>query len=128
MVIGVASTIAFAGAGSAHAQPPPNPGPCNFTLSPPQVVQIAGVDKVTATLTPAGCAAPFSPKYGVACVHIQGGEGQCTQSRGLDTAQVYFEPYRAGTTYVSSGRGCGGVFPDMTDPFCQVLGPVNAAL
>jgi hypothetical protein len=130
MVIGVLSAIAVAGAGAAQAQPVPvpPPGPCKFTLSPPQVVQVAGVDQVTATLTPAECVAPFSPKYGVACIHIQGGEGRCVQSRGRDTAQVYFEPYRAGTTYVSSGRGCGGVFSDATDPFCQVLGPVNATL
>lgn len=130
-VIGVAATAALtalANAGATQAQPPPNPGPCSFTLSPPQVVQADGVAKVTATITPAGCLAPWSPKYAVACLHLQGGEGRCAQSRGPATGQVYFEPYTPGATYVSSGRGCGAVFTFTTDPNCQALGPINATL
>ena len=131
MVIGLISTVVLtgiAGASGAHAQPPPPPGPCNFTLSPPQMVQVGGVAKVTATLTPAGCVDPWRPKYGVACVYLQGGAGQCTQSRGPDTAQVFFEPYQPGATYVSSGRGCGAIFDFTTDPTCQAVGPINATL
>ncbi|MDQ2638135.1 MAG: hypothetical protein M3Y83_14805, partial [Actinomycetota bacterium] len=82
------STVALAGMASvatAHAQPPPPPGPCSFTLSPPQVVHVSGEDMVTATVTPAGCAGPFEPKFGVACVHVQGGPGKCAQSRGPQT-------------------------------------------
>ncbi|MGV0717400.1 hypothetical protein ABQE93_18560 [Mycolicibacterium sp. XJ662] len=124
------STVALAGlasAATAHAQPPPLPGPCNFTLSPPQVVQVSGADMVTATVTPVGCAGMFEPKFGVACLHVQGGPGKCTQSRGPGTAQVY-EPYQPGATYVSSGRGCGAMFDFTTDPNCQLLGPVTATL
>jgi hypothetical protein len=131
MVIGLISTVVLTGivaASGAHAQPPPNPGPCNFTLSPPQMVQVDGVAKVTATMTPAGCLAPWRPKYGVACLHIQGGAGQCTQSRGPETAQVFFEPYQPGATYVSSGRGCGAIFDFTTDPSCLAVGPINATL
>jgi len=131
MVIGLFSAVVLtgvAGAGSAHAQPPPPTGPCNFTLSPPQMVQVNGVAKVTATLTPAGCVNPWKPKYGVACLHIKGGAGQCTQSRGPETAQVFFEPYQPGTTYESTGRGCGAIFDFTTDPTCQAVGPINATL
>jgi hypothetical protein len=130
-VVGVAATVAvtgLAGASAAYAQPPPPPGPCGFTLSPPHVVQVDGVAKVTATIAPAGCLAPWNPKYGVACLHLQGGEGRCTQSRGSETAHVFFEPYQPGATYVSSGRGCGAVFTFTTDPNCQALGPINATL
>ncbi|ODQ93799.1 hypothetical protein [Mycolicibacterium holsaticum] len=125
-----ASTVVLAGMASvptAHAQPPPPPGPCSFTLSPPQVVQVSGADMVTATVTPVGCLGMFEPKFGVACVHVQGGPGKCAQSRGAQSAQVY-EPYHPGTTYVSSGRGCGAMFDFTTDPNCQVLGPVTATL
>ena len=69
------------------------------------MVQVGGVAKVTATLTPADCLDPWKPKYGVACLHIQGGPGQCTHSRGPETAQVFFEPYQPGATYVSTGQG-----------------------
>lgn len=132
VVIGLTSTVVLAGlagASGAHAQPPPpNPGPCNFTLSPPQVVQVDGVAKVTATLTPAGCLAPWKPKFAVACVSVVGQADQCTQSRDAAPAQVFYEPYEPGKTYESSGRGCGAIFDFTTDPNCLVLGPVNAAL
>lgn len=131
ITVGFAASVAVsgvAGAGGAHAQPPPPPGPCSFTLSPPQVVHVNGVDKVAATITAAGCLAPWKPKFGVACLHGPGGEGQCTQSRGAESAQVYFQPYSPGATYVASGRGCGAVFDFTTDPTCQTLGPINATL
>ncbi|MGV0794807.1 hypothetical protein [Mycolicibacterium sp. XJ1819] len=115
----------IATASLAQAQPVP---PCAFTLSPPQIAHVEGVAQVTATVTPVGCAGPFRPEYGVACVHVQGGEGKCTQSRGQASAQVYFGSYQPGTTYVSSGRGCGAVFTDATSPECQVLGPLTATL
>jgi hypothetical protein len=131
-VIGLTSTVVLTaglvGAGVAHAQPPPNPGPCNFTLSPPQVVNVAGVAKVTATLTPAGCLSPWKPKFGVACLSVQGQSDRCTQSRDAAPAQVFFEPYQPGMTYQSTGRGCGAIFDFTTDPNCLVLGPVTATL
>lgn len=132
VVVGLTSTVVLTvgitGAGTARAQPPANPGPCNFTLSAPQVVQVDGVAKVTATLTPAGCLAPWKPRYGVACLSIQGQSDHCTQSRDANPAQVYFEPYTPGTVYESSGRGCGAVFDYTTDPNCLLLGPVTATL
>jgi hypothetical protein len=131
MVIGLASTVVLAGvagAAGAQAQPPPNPGPCNFTVSPPQVVQVGGVAKVTATVTPAGCLSPWKPKYTVACLSVVGGSDQCAHSRDAAPAQVYFEPYQPGQAYESSGRGCGAIFDFTTDPNCLLVGPVTATL
>lgn len=131
MVIGLSSAVVLSGiacAGAAHAQPPILPGPCNFTLSPPEVVQVGGVAKVTATLTPAGCLAPWRPKFTVACLSVLGEADQCASSRDAAPAQVFYEPYQPGKTYESSGRGCGAVFDYTTDPNCLLLGPVNAPL
>lgn len=120
-----AALVGISGASVAQAQPVP---PCAYTLSPPQLVHVDGVAQVTATVTPEGCAGPFWPEYGVACLHLQGGEGKCTHARGQTPAQVYFGAYQPGATYVSSGRGCGAVFSDATAPNCQLLGPLTATL
>jgi len=132
MVIGLTSTVVLTAgivsAGGAQAQPPPNPGPCNYTLSPPQVVQVDGVSKVTATLTPAGCLTPWKPKYGIACLSIQGGSERCTNSRNAVPTQVFYEPYEPGATYRSTGRGCGAIFDYTTDPNCLLVGPLTATL
>lgn len=110
------------GAVVAAAHPPP----CAYTLSPPQLEG----NRVTATVTLAGCAGAFRPALSVACVHVDGqdSQGQCTQARGPAAARVYFEPYQPGATYRSSGRGCGTLFEDMLGPECQLLGPINATL
>jgi hypothetical protein len=124
-----ALTLALAGVagmGAASAEPWP-PSPCGFTLSPPQVVQVDGVSKVTATVTSAACGVAASPYQSVACVELQGQQGgSCMQ--GTDTAQVYFEPYKPGATYLSRGRGCGIIVPTLPADNCQILGPVTATL
>jgi hypothetical protein len=48
--------------------------------------------------------------------------------QGVDTAQVYFEPYKPGSTYTSSGRGCGIIVPTLPADNCQILGPLSATL
>ncbi|MFV9635428.1 hypothetical protein [Mycobacterium neumannii] len=116
------------GVGPANGQPP-QPA-CGYTLSPPQVVNTGGVSKVTATVSFLACGAPFRPAMSVACVHLAGpdSQGQCTQARGPGAAQVFFEPYQPGGTYIASGRGCGKVFEDALEPNCQMLGPINVTL
>jgi hypothetical protein len=125
----VALILALAGAavpGAARAEPWP-PSPCGFTLSPPQVVDVGGVTKVTATVTSAVCGVTASPYKSVACVELQGQRGgSCMQ--GTDTAQVYFEPYHPGATYISRGRGCGIIVPTLPADNCQILGPYSATL
>jgi hypothetical protein len=124
-----ALTLALAGvvaAGAAQAEPWP-PAPCGFTLSPPQVVQVDGVSKVTATVTSTVCGVAASPYQSVACVELAGQQGgSCMQ--GTDTAQVYFEPYQPGATYSSRGRGCGIIVPTLPADNCQILGPLTATL
>src|SRR5690349_20704088 len=117
---------ALVGASAATAEPMPPP-PCGFSISAPQVVQVDGVSKVTATVTSTVCGIAASPYQSVACVELLGQQGgSCMQ--GVDTAQAYFEPYRPGATYVSTGRGCGIIVPGLPADNCQILGPVQATL
>jgi hypothetical protein len=120
----IAAAAGIAGAGPAQAQ---FPTPCNYTLSPPEVVHGPSGDMVAATLRPAGCMGAFRPHLSVACIQLQGETPQCTQARGGDIAQA-MAPYRPGATYISSGRGLGTFFNDMSEPNWQLLGPISAAL
>jgi hypothetical protein len=129
LAIGGALILALAGAavpGDARADPWP-PSPCGFSISPPQVVDVGGVPKVTATVTSTVCGVAASPYQAVACVELLGQQrSSCMQ--GVDTAQVYFEPYTPGATYVSRGRGCGIIVPTLPADNCQILGPNQATL
>ena len=103
----LAGAVVLTLAGSAVAGAEPSPSPCSYRLSPPQVVQLSGTNAVTATLSPASC--DRSVAYlTVACVQLQGsdGPGQCQQQNGILTAQVFYQPYRPGATYIATGRGC----------------------
>ena len=112
---------------AAHAQPPPPGTLCAFTLSPPQVVKaLDGL--VTATLTPAGCAGPFRPYASVACVQLKARQGRNARRPGARTSRRCSWPYRPGATYISTGRGLGTLFSDMSEPNWQVLGPFSATL
>ncbi|HEX2286784.1 MAG TPA: hypothetical protein VHI10_18505 [Mycobacterium sp.] len=126
VVLAVAVMSFAATAGVARADPAPSA--CNYTLSPPHVVQLSGTDVVTATLSPAGCHEANS-QISVACVQVQGsdGPGKCVQNNGPLTAQVYFAPYRPGATYVSTGSGCA-TRGNPPQPSCQTTGPYAATL
>lgn len=128
LVIGfVISLAGLAVPGVAAAEPAP---PCAYTLTPPHVEQIAGTAMVTATVTPSACGFPASPYQGVACLQIQGEDSgkQCTQARGYAPAHVVFGPYRPGTTYAATGRGCGSWVGNSPAQDCQLLGPDVATL
>jgi hypothetical protein len=128
MVLTAATAVSFAGAaGVAGAEPAP-PLPCSYTLSPPHVVQLSGTNMVTATLTPAACDQSDSYLL-VACVQLQGsdGPGQCAQGQGILPAQVFYQPYRPGSTYISTGRGCSSK-GNPPQPFCRPTGPLTATL
>lgn len=124
------AVLALAGAGvlsASVADAEPAPPPCSYTLSSPQVVQVSGADRVTATMTPAGCTAPSSPYLSVACLQLQGSElaPQCQHTLGPRTAQVYYAPHRPGATYVSTGKGCASTGNPQAS-FCESLGPLTA--
>ncbi len=104
----------------AHAGPPP---PCSFTLSPPQTAD----GTVTATVTPAQCGFPATPYMSVACLQALGADMQCAQGHGVEGARIS-APLQPGTTYVSSGRGCGAWVGQSVAPDCQLLGPMQATL
>jgi hypothetical protein len=127
IVLAAAAALTFTGtAGVARAEP--SSPPCSYTLSPPYVVQLSGTNVVTATLSPAGCDRS-NPYMSVACVQLQGsdGPGQCAQGQGNLPAQVYYQPYRPGATYVSTGRGCATT-GNPPRPVCQPGGPYTATL
>jgi hypothetical protein len=127
MVLTAAVALTLAGtAAVAHAEP--SSPPCSYRLSPPQIVQLGGANVVTSTLSPAGC--DQSTAYlTVACVQMQGsdGPGQCAQQNGILTAQVYYQPYRPGATYIATGRGCANT-GNPPQPVCQPMGPLTATL
>ena len=117
----LAGTTAVAGAS-------PGPTACAYTLSPPQVVQLSGTNVVSATLTPAACD-QSNPYLMVACIQLQGGDGpaQCAEGRGTLPAQVYYQPYRPGATYISTGRGCASK-GNPPQGVCSEAGPFTATL
>jgi hypothetical protein len=110
----------------ASAEPPP--AACAYTLTPPRVVQLSGTDVVTATLSPAGCDSSVAYQT-VACLQLQGSEGpgQCAQQNGILPAQVFYQPYRPGSTYVATGRGCSNT-GNPPQQVCRSAGPFAAAL
>ena len=110
----------------AHAQPAP--ATCDYELTPPTVVNVSGTNVVTATVSPRACDGAQTYQT-VACIQMAGGPGagQCARGNGLLPAQVYFQPYRPGATYTSTGRGCAsaGNPPHKT---CIETGPLTATL
>jgi hypothetical protein len=128
IVLTAAVAVALAGTSAVARAEPTSPPPCSYTLSPPRVVQLSGTNAVTATLSPADCNRATT-YLSVACVQMQGsdGPGQCTQGQGLLPAQVFYQPYRPGATYVSTGRGCANT-GNPPRPVCQPTGPLTATL
>jgi len=127
-IVFTAAVVLTLGGTAAVAHAEPSPPPCSYRLSPPQVVQLSGTNVVTATLSPAAC--NRSTAYlTVACVQLQGsdGPGQCAQQNGILTAQVFYQPYRAGATYVSTGRGCANT-GNPPQGVCMPMGPLTATL
>lgn len=126
-----ALTTIFLGAASAQAAPPETPLPaqsCTFKLTAPFVVKVSGTDMVAATISPGACTEGIQPNSFTVCVEMSGNSRpQCNFRPVYDPVTVYFAPYRSGTTYRSTGRGCGNVFP-MADESCFSVGPYSATL
>jgi hypothetical protein len=120
-----AATLPVAGT-TAVAVAEPAPPTCTFNLSEPQVVDVAGTNMVTATISPGKC--DRSNAYlSVACVQMQGSPEapKCEQNNGILTAQVFYAPYEPGATYVSTGRGCATT-GNPPQPVCTPVGPFTA--
>jgi hypothetical protein len=119
-------------AGTASADPSSGSSPapsCVYTLSAPQLVQVSGVTMVSATLAPFPCTGSIQPNSMTVCVKAQGDStnGKCAFQARPVAAQVYYAPYRPGTTYVSTGTGCGSVFT-AEGAVCATEGPMSATL
>ncbi|GAC1398249.1 MAG: hypothetical protein NVSMB60_09050 [Mycobacterium sp.] len=132
--VSVLSTALFVlGSCGAAAADPSSDGAaqpsCTYTLSSPELVQVSGVTMVSATLAPFPCTGSINPNSMTVCVKAQGDytNGQCAFESRPVAAQVYFAPYRRGTTYVSTGRGCGSVFT-AEGSICASEGPKAATL
>lgn len=125
IIAAVALLPLAATSGVATAEPT---SPCDYTLSPPQVVQLSGTSVVTATFQPAGCDRS-NVILGVACLQRQGspGPGRCEQNSGPLVAQVYYAPYEPGATYIATGRGCATT-GNPPQSFCSSVGPLTATL
>jgi hypothetical protein len=113
---------------TAAAAPPPDAPACVYTLSRPQVVSVSGAVMVTATLTPYPCTGEINPNSLTVCLNPQGSSspGTCGFSAVPSMAQV-FVPYKPGTTYVTTGTGCGSVYTTQGS-ICSSLGPVTTTL
>ncbi len=122
------AAVAFALAGAVSAKADPVPATCSYTLARPQVVQLSGTNVVTATLSPTACDRSVAYQA-VACIQMQGddGPGQCAQQNGILMAQVFYQPYRPGATYMATGRGCA-ITGNPPRAVCQSKGPLSATL
>jgi len=127
IVLSAAVMLALAGIAPVASAEPSQP-PCQYTLSPPQVAPLGGGTAVTASLSLAACNQSVG-YLTVACVQLQGsdGPGQCAQQNGILTAQVFYQPYRRGATYIATGRGCANT-GNPPQPICQSMGPLTATL
>ena len=99
---------------------------CDYTLSAPYVVDVAGTPMVTATLSPAACPSTIVTVL-QACVSTPGKVGRCDNTSGNTSAQVYLAPYVPGLAYTARGRGCSAVAVPPTS-ICSSLGPTTAVL
>lgn len=119
VVAAVAAVPAGAPAGAAPPGPPPPPPPCSFSLSP----QSDGT-AVIATVRSTGCAALAEPYAAVVCLQAGDAAPSCAQARGAAPAQVSL-PYRPGSAYTASGRGCARWVTLDPAADCQLLGPTT---
>ncbi len=125
----LATTASLFGSTSAvAAAQPEEPTACTYALTAPSVVNVSGVDMVTATVTTGACDGAVTFQT-MACIQMQGagGPGQCAQGKGILPAQIFFQPYRPGATYTSTGRGCAAK-GNPPQRFCQENGPLTVTL
>ena len=130
MVVALTAAIGLDMA-TAHAAPPPDQGPaasCSFKLTTPSVVNVSGLDMVTAIMSPGECTGLIQLNSFTVCVEMLGsGTPQCKFTPVYDAVQVFFAPYRSGAAYASTARVCGNVFPS-AEQSCSSQGPYSKTL
>jgi hypothetical protein len=120
-------------AGSAAASPPGGNGQCSFVLDGPKVVNMSGVNLVTATVHAGECTLHAHTETTV-CLSVEGDDsaGQCAWGYDPNPAVVY-NPYRPGATYVVKGLGCADTLEGSDSPatpatVCQDISPSRVTL
>lgn len=120
-------------AGSSVASPPGGEGQCSFVLEAPKVVNVSGVQYVTAAVRPGACTLHAHTATTV-CLSVEGDDsaGQCGSGYDPQPAEVFY-PYRPGATYVVKGQGCmdtleGSASPATPVTICQDIAPSRVTL
>ena len=120
-------------AGAAAASPPGGNGQCSFVVDGPKVVDVSGVNLVTATVHAGSCTLHAHIETTV-CLSVEGGDsaGKCGWGYDPNPAVVYF-PYRPGATYVVKGLGCTDTLQGTDSPatpttICQDISPTRITL
>jgi hypothetical protein len=125
--------IGLYSAGPSAASPPGGTGQCSFVLDGPKVVNVSGVNYVTATVHPGSCTLHAHTEATV-CLSVEGDDsaGQCGSGYDPTPAVVYY-PYRPGATYVVKGQGCTDTLEGSDSPakpltLCQDISPSRVTL
>ncbi len=126
-------SVGLCNAGPSAASPPSENGHCSFVLDPPKVVNISGVNYVTATVHTGSCTLNAHTESTV-CLSIEGSDsaGECGWGNDPLPAVVY-SPYRPGATYIVKGHGCADVMQGSNSPaspttICQDIAPTRVTL
>lgn len=123
---GLTGVLAVCLGTSAPAAATPETITCDYTLSAPYVVDVAGTAMVTATIVPAACPDAVTTVL-QACLSSPGKVGRCDNTNGNTMSQVYLSPYVPGLEYTARGRGCAAITAPPTS-ICSSLGPTSAVL
>ena len=125
--------VALSCAGYSVASPSGGSGQCSFVLEGPKVVNISGVNYVTATVRAGSCTLNAHTQTTV-CLSVEGGDsaGECGSGYDPLPAVVHY-PYRPGATYVVKGQGCADVLQGSASPatpttVCQDIAPTRVTL
>lgn len=80
---------------------------CEYTLTPPQVVQLpGGASGVSATFAASHCSGIAQPVTVTVCLNTPLRGGECKDNWGWSIAQVVTPAAHLTGTYSTSGRGC----------------------
>ncbi|KUI31825.1 toluene tolerance protein [Mycobacterium sp. IS-1496] len=128
----VAVACVFGPAASGWAAPPdipaqPAQAACSYRLDPPRRIdQPSGTAVVATTMSVTGCRGEAFPVEVTACIRADEGT-QCRTKGAWLPASLEFRPWRPGSTYTATGRGCA-LLGNPPTRVCTPMGPVSVVL